>query len=290
MHRAFDLDKPADNAPLVADESLAPPSNQPSPWLQIYTSKNFQWNRYDLPIHSLPPALEGFRILHLTDVHLRPTWRPVYDELFARIDRDPPDIILFSGDVIEHQMNHRPSLPIVERFLHGLHSRLGTWMTLGNHDGDLLGPHVESFGAQFINGKYVQSEDAGRDNATIELIGVPGVARADATEGFLRRLPPRAANSLRITLSHFPDTLCELLSPAVQTDIILAGHTHGGQICLPGGLPIIRHTSLPRKYVTGVHRFGNTWLVVGRGFGFATWQIRLFCPAEVIELRLAGRH
>lgn len=285
MHGALNRDKPAD-APLVAHESLAPLHTQPSPWLQVCTSMDFQWNQYDLPIRSLPPALEGFRILHLTDVHLRATWRRVYDELFARIDRDPPDIILFSGDVIEHQFNHRPSLPVAQRFLQGLHSRLGTWVTLGNHDGDLLGPHIEPFGARFINGKFVRLADAARDDATIELIGVPGVARADVSDGLLRRIPPRAPNSLRITLSHFPDTLRDLLSPGVQTDIILSGHTHGGQICLPGGVPIIRHTALPRKYVTGVHRFADTWMVIGRGFGFATWQIRLFCSAEVIELKL----
>ncbi|CAN5443478.1 hypothetical protein BH09PLA1_BH09PLA1_34830 [soil metagenome] len=273
--------------PPVADESLAPPDGQPWPWVQIYSSKNFQWNRYDLPIRSLPPALEGFRILHLTDVHLRQSWRAVYDELFARIDRDPPDIILFSGDVIEHQFNHRPSLAIAERFLHGLHARLGTWVTLGNHDGDLLGPHIERFGARFINGRFAALQDDARGGATIELLGVPGVARSDANEGFLSQVPPRSGDSLRIALSHFPDTLAPLATSHARPDIILSGHTHGGQICLPGGVPIIRHTALPARYVSGIHRFGDTWLVVSRGFGFATWQIRLFCPAEVIELRLS---
>jgi hypothetical protein len=52
------------------------------------------------------------------------------------------------------------------------------------------------------------------------------------------------------------------------------------------GIPIIKHTALPRRLVTGVHRFDKTWLVIGRGLGFATWQIRMFCPAEVIELQL----
>jgi predicted MPP superfamily phosphohydrolase len=285
MHRAIERDKAAGGS-LVADESLAPLHPQPAPWIQVYTSTNFQWNQYDLPIRSLPAALDGFRILHLTDIHLRPTWRGVYDELFARIDRDPPDIILFSGDVIEHQMDHRPSLPIMQRFLQGLHSRLGTWVTLGNHDGDLLGPHIEPFGARLVNGSFVRFEDTGRDNATIELIGVPGVARDDIANGLLCHIPPRAPDSLRIALSHFPDTLRDLLAPNIQPDIILAGHTHGGQICLPRGVPIIRHTKLPKQYVTGVHRFDATWLIVGRGFGFATWQVRMFCPAEVIELRL----
>ncbi len=272
-----------------SDESLPPPRGQPHPWIQLYTSKHFQWNRYDLPIRSLAPALEGFRILHLTDVHVRPTWRRVYDELFERIDRDPPDIILFSGDVIEHQFNHRPSLATAERFLRGLHARLGTWVTIGNHDGDLIGPHIERFGARSLHGRFVRLQDGTRDNATIELLGVPSVGRSDANEGFLRRIPQRAPEALRIVLSHFPDALPQIIAPELQPNIILAGHTHGGQICLPGGVPIIRHTTLPARYITGLHRFGDTWLVIGRGFGFATWQIRTFCPAEVIELTLRRR-
>jgi uncharacterized protein len=271
---------------IVADESLTPPTGQPSPWLQVYTSHNFQWNCYELPIANLNPALEGFCILHLTDVHLRPTWRKVHDELFARIDRDPPDIILFSGDVIEHQFDHRPSLATTERFLRSLNSRLDTWVTIGNHDGDLLGPHIERFGAHFINGQFVRFQDVARHNAPIELIGVPSVARDDVTDGFLYRVPAREPGALRIAMSHFPDVFDHLLAPHIAPDLILSGHTHGGQICLPGRVPIIKHTALPRRYVTGVHRFGHTWLVIGRGFGFAKWQIRMFCPAEVIELVL----
>jgi predicted MPP superfamily phosphohydrolase len=67
---------------------------------------------------------------------------------------------------------------------------------------------------------------------------------------------------------------------------MLAGHTHGGQACLPGGIPIIRHDTLPRRYCRGVNRLFDTWLVVSRGMGFATRQFRVFCPAEVVELVL----
>jgi predicted MPP superfamily phosphohydrolase len=163
---------------------------------------------------------------------------------------------------------------------------LGTWVTIGNHDGDLLAPHIERFGAHQLHGKFVRVEDHARRDAPIELIGVPSVARLDIEDGFLLRIPPRTDMALRIVLSHFPDVIDHLLSPRIAPDLILSGHTHGGQICLPGGIPIIKHTALPRRLVTGVHRFDKTWLVIGRGLGFATWQIRMFCPAEVIELQL----
>jgi uncharacterized protein len=73
-----------------------------------------------------------------------------------------------------------------------------------------------------------------------------------------------------------------VLSP----DLILSGHTHGGQVCLPGGYPLITHDALPRAYASGVHRIGQSWLVVSRGMGFAQFCLRLFCPAETLEIRL----
>jgi predicted MPP superfamily phosphohydrolase len=68
--------------------------------------------------------------------------------------------------------------------------------------------------------------------------------------------------------------------------LFLAGHTHGGQVCFPGKVPIIRHDSLASRLVSGIHRYHDTWLVVTRGLGFSSYPIRLFCPAEVIELTL----
>ena len=54
-----------------------------------------------------------------------------------------------------------------------------------------------------------------------------------------------------------------------------------------GGYPLMTHDSLPKRMSQGVHRTHGTWLIVGRGFGFSTWPFRLFCPAEVIEVRFA---
>ncbi|MGH9372982.1 MAG: hypothetical protein ACRD15_15780, partial [Vicinamibacterales bacterium] len=113
----------------------------------------------------------------------------------------------------------------------------------------------------------------------------PGVHREDLDVEFLRSIPSRRAGGVRICLSHFPDLVrrTDFLAP----DLFLAGHTHGGQICLPGRLPIIRHDTLPRHQCTGVHQIGQTWLVVNRGLGFSGLPFRAFCPAEVIEIRLA---
>jgi hypothetical protein len=87
-------------------------------------------------------------------------------------------------------------------------------------------------------------------------------------------------------MQHYPDQIrrVEMLHP----DLVLAGHTHGGQICLPGGIPILKHDSLPVKYCQGLHRWKSSWLHVGRGFGFSSIAVRSFCPPQVVELKLVG--
>ena len=88
----------------------------------------------------------------------------------------------------------------------------------------------------------------------------------------------------RIVLCHFPD-----LFPAarhLEPDLYLAGHTHGGQVCLPGGFPLLTHDRVPRRFCKGIHRIDKTWFIVSRGLGFSGPPIRLFCPAEAMELTL----
>jgi predicted MPP superfamily phosphohydrolase len=101
---------------------------------------------------------------------------------------------------------------------------------------------------------------------------------------FVNSIPARRSGALRIVLSHFPDQL--LRTRSLAPDLFLAGHTHGGQICLPGGWPILRHDSLPRRLCKGIHQVEKTWLVVGRGLGTTNLHIRLFCPPEVLEIQL----
>lgn len=250
-------------------------------WLQLGTLPALEWNRIELPVPGLSPALEGIRILHLTDFHLRKRWYPAFDELLAGIERDPPDLLLSTGDYVENKKNFRPALPLVLRLIAGLRARLGCFGIIGNHDGPRLAPELNGTNLTMIVGerRVVDAEGAG-----IELIGIPGVKRKNLDPAFIPSLPPRQPGVLRIVLSHFPDHLKRAKS--LEADLFLAGHTHGGQVCLPGGIPIIKHDSLPRRLCTGTHRVGPTWLVVNRGMGFSGLPVRAFCPPEAIELVL----
>ena len=271
---------------LAAPPSAASPTIQKlreGPWLQIRYPDGFEWNRITLPIPNLRPPLADLRILHLTDLHLRPGWGASFDELIHRVKADPPDLILFTGDLIEHHFDPRPTYQTAGRLVSALPSRYGKFAILGNHDGDLLGPVLEGWGLNLINGR---TKRLSIDGAAVDLVGLPGVHRRDLTDEFLHRVPARQPGSLRIVLSHYPDAVRRIAG--LHADLVLAGHTHGGQICLPNGFPMMTHDSLPKRMCKGVHRTRGLWLIVGRGFGFSTWPVRLFCPAEVIEVRFTA--
>ena len=252
------------------------------PWLQLLDTAGFEWNRLTVAIDDLPPALHGLRLLHLSDLHLRPRWRRAYDELVQGIDANPPDLILVTGDFVEHRMNFRRTLPTLERLVNRLRSRLGTFAILGNHDGDLLGPRLLDWGVRLVSGRTARLE---APDATLEIVGIPSVSRLDPVHAFVESVKPRGPGVPRIVLAHFPDSIHKL--GPLGADLILAGHTHGGQCCLPGGFPLVTHDSLPRRMSRGVHELpGGALLVVSRGLGFATMPLRVLCPAEVIEIRL----
>ena len=258
-----------------------------SPWLQIGAIRKYVWSRHRVPIKRLPPGLEGFRLIQLSDLHLcENRWHPGLDRVIEEIRRDAPDLICITGDFIDDRHDPRPAAALVERFVTQLQARMGVYAVLGNHDGDLLGPRLPGWGVRLMTGEHLTLPAAGDDGA-IELIGLAGVHREDLfVETLAARLPEKRGDAARIVLSHYPDALSR--ATALDADVFLAGHTHGGQICLPGGVPMLTHDALPRKLSRGLHRIGTTWLSVSRGMGYTNQAVRLFAPAEVVELTLTA--
>jgi hypothetical protein len=256
-------------------------SDGPGPRLQLFSAKGFEWIDAQLPIPGLPQELEGFRILHLSDFHARPVWDKAYDDLISRTNAHPPDLIAFTGDFVEDKHDHRRVLPIIRKLLNSLTSRLGGVTILGNHDGDLLGPPLASLNLTLVDHRCLSLHSG---SATLELIGIAGVERSDFDPLFLHSLGPKKPNTVRVALSHYPDLIRR--TRFLDVDVFLAGHTHGGQVCFPGKIPVVRHDSLPPKFIGGINRYHDTWLVVNRGLGFSSIPVRINCPAEVIEITL----
>ncbi|MBC7783236.1 MAG: metallophosphoesterase [Burkholderiales bacterium] len=273
---------------MINSATTLPEPHAPSnwPWVEIGRLRRLQRQRYELPIRDLHPKLAGLRILHLSDIHIGRTWMPAWDGLLAWVQRDPPDVICITGDLVDNKFDHRPAIPLLEKFAAGLRSRLGVYVILGNHDTELLPLRAPNLPWRLLCNESVQLRD---EDVVLELIGLHGVHPQDVSSDVLERLLPIRStidgeSRVRIVLSHYPAHALPLARSGA--DIVLAGHTHGGQVCLPGGVPIITHDYLPRRFARGAHRIGETWLITSRGCGFSKLPIRVFCPAETIEIVL----
>jgi predicted MPP superfamily phosphohydrolase len=275
VDKGLQAEKPPQARPPRAEISRP----QKGPWLQLFSPAGFEWNTARLEVPDVAPALRGLRIVQLTDIHLTTKWWPAYDQIIERLRSDPPDLLLITGDFVWQKWDNRAAMPIMRRFVTQLSSRFGIFAVLGNHDGDQVGPYVAATNVDLIEGQVRTIEVRGEK---IELIGVPGASRTDLIDDLLEELEPHARPALRIALAHYPDTFYRI-APA-KPDLFFAGHTHGGQICLPGGWPPITHDSLPRQFAKGIHRIHDSWFIVSRGLGYTNIPVRIFCPSEVIEV------
>lgn len=250
----------------------------PGPWLCMGLPNALEWKRVQVPIPGLNPQLAGTRILHLSDLHMRRRWGCGYDALIDRIKAARPDLLVITGDFVEDKRDYRPAWPMVRRLIEPLQAKWGIYGVLGNHDSEMLGVHLADLGVHLIEGQRVMVGDG------LELLGFPGIERSDLDPQFIHSLPHPTPGTVRIALCHYPD-LFDDISP-VKPNLYLCGHTHGGQICLPGGWPLVTHSQGARRYARGIHRRGQTWFIVNRGLGAGKVPVRLFCPPEIIEIEL----
>jgi uncharacterized protein len=255
------------------------------PAVQYRSLAGFEWNRVELTIPDLAPALEGVRLIHLSDLHLRRSFPAELDQVIERVNANPPAMVLFTGDLVDDKRDPRTALPAVERLIKSLKPTGGIFAVPGNHDGDLLTPRLNAWGVRVLLHERIEVPVNG---AKIELIGLPGADRVDLDERFLHTLPPPSAGVPRVVLSHYPDLIRQ--TRGLNVDLYLAGHTHGGQICLPNGWALMTHDTLPRRMCKGAHEVEGTCLIVNRGFGFTTIPLRVFCPAEVVEVKFVTGH
>jgi uncharacterized protein len=235
----------------------------------------------ELSLPGLPSELAGLRIAHLSDFHLgipSPGTRAVehaVDWVAAR----RPDLVVITGDLLAR--------PAGAGRLRGLIERLPpVYAVLGNHDyADSRDPFSKPVGEVDLGPGTLLSDDA----VTVELRGrrVQIVGVDPRTYMRLAARPWELADpaaDLRILLSHFPRVIDRI--PAGSFDLVLSGHTHDGQICLPypGGKLRLAHPRAP--YNRGVYRRPSSVLHVSAGLGTTFVPFRFFARPEATELLL----
>ncbi len=229
----------------------------------------------ELRIVGLPRALDGLRIGLITDIHVSPTVPDEDVRTAVRLLAEArPDLVALGGDYVTDFDTTR-AVPAAEMLAPLANAPLGALAVLGNHDDDRVVP------AALVSRGFTVLRDA-RTRLTIrgEAVDIAGLRYWTRRVGDVAAVL-RGAGPTTFLLAHDPRRLRE--AAALDVQLVLAGHTHGGQVVLPG-LGAIAARRFP--VVAGPATEGNCTLFVSRGVGTVVAPVRINCPPEVSVLTL----
>jgi len=251
----------------------------------LFESQWVELRDVDVPIGGLPEELDGLTIVHLSDFHLGTI--SLNGRTLERAVRwageKPCDLVALTGDLLSRQRGDRQ----LRSAIAALEPRYGTYAVLGNHDVDVTrdpfstptdASGVEAEGAVLLEDESVVVEIDGRK---VQIAG--GDPRRGWKERRLEKLADPTGD-LRLLLFHFPDVVHYL--PPGAFDLVLAGHLHGGQICLPTPRGKVRLEHLRAPHWEGVHRTAAGTLHVSRGLGTSFVPFRFLARPEATRLML----
>jgi hypothetical protein len=234
--------------------------------------------RRPIYLRRLPKSMEGLRIVHLSDLHLGPLTSEA--QLLRAIDTANslnPDIVALTGDYISHERQYAaPCAEIVGR----LRARFGVYAVLGNHDhwtdAALITDLFRAEGIKVLINEGMRFE---KDGQAFWLAGVNDTMVG--LEDISLAMAGSSENEMKLLLAHNPIILRRAARAGI--DLVLSGHTHGGQVALRADRAGGRSR---RRVLNGLGRQGNTQIYVTRGLGTVILPIRYGCPPEVSLLEL----
>ncbi len=241
----------------------------------------------DLAFADLPAAFDGYRILQISDPHFD-ALAGVAEAIRARVAGVPVDLCVFTGDYRAAEsgaFRQRSILAPMAAIVAEVAAADGCLAVLGNHDcHEMVEPLEESVGVRVLVNEQVL---VARGGESLALLGFDDPYRfyTASSRRFAASLAPDAGGPFRIMLVHTPDLADE--AARLGCALYLCGHTHGGQICLPGGRPIIQHLHKETRLGRGLWRRRQMVGYTSPGAGVAgSLPIRVFAPAEVTLFRL----
>jgi predicted MPP superfamily phosphohydrolase len=237
------------------------------------------------------PKLKGarrpVRVVHISDLHCDPEPR-LEERLPDLVAAERPDLIVFTGDSI----NEPEGLPVLRKLLPRLAAIAPTYAVRGNWDTAFWRREqlFEGTGVFELKKEAARLDVAG---TSIWVAGAPFAALADPPDGVrsgienaLKGVPPEA---FALFLYHTPDVILEA-AETNRVDLYCAGHTHGGQVALPVYGALVTLSKFGKKYESGLHREGSTWLYVTRGVGMEGGpapRVRFFARPEITVIELS---
>lgn len=232
----------------------------------------------DIHLPGLASEIDGLRIGHVSDLHAdvpRRHHRAVIEALRSA----DMDLVVLTGDYMTRRGRETNPSELVREICRHVAPPHGIYGVYGNHDSAVLSEELKPLPIQWLINRA-----AAPTALPLEILGLDflNFGRCDAPA----LLPDRAAASgaalprrTTILLCHFPNYLP--IASDMGVDLMLCGHTHGGQCRLPGGRALINSTDLPLRLTSGLLRHRDTLCVVSRGLGEVHMPMRVFCPRHI---------
>jgi predicted MPP superfamily phosphohydrolase len=237
----------------------------------VYEPADLEIVRKAIQIRGLPARLDGIRMAQISDLHMNQV-DDIHTRMVEHVQALKPDVIVVTGDLVDSRL----AVSDMQNLLGYLDAPLGIWAVPGNWDHtseaiDDLKSALPSARVKFLINQSQAIDDG------LWMVGVddPASAHDDLNEA-ISNVP---AEVHRLLLAHSPDIVPNL---AGQTfDLILSGHTHGGQINLPFLNGAWLKDGPARKYIKGMFQVDGSPLYVNRGIGMTTLPIRIQCRPEI---------
>jgi hypothetical protein len=241
--------------------------------------------RVDLDVYctDLPPEFDGFRLLHISDPHFD-LCDGLTEAICAAVADSPADVCVMTGDYrAEVRGPYQQVIPALASVLSVVQTPAGVWATLGNHDCVDMARPIEDLGiGLLVNEATVLRRGAAR----LRLVGLDDVHcfHTPLADEALATHAPNQDGVWSIALVHSPDMAT--VASRHGYGLYLCGHTHGGQVCLPGGYAPLSHLDSHRHLVRGAWRVGRMHGYTSCGAGASSVPLRYFTRSEVTRLTL----
>jgi predicted MPP superfamily phosphohydrolase len=233
-----------------------------------------QVTRNVVPIRGLPEVLNGFTLLHLTDLHAD-TSENAMRALPQALNGLSYDLCVVTGDFRGRTFGPFARTVEIVRDV-AVAIRVPMLGVLGNHDTARIVPDLEAIGIRMLMNEAVAVERGG-ERLWVAGVDDPHYYRTDDISAAVSRVP---AGEPVVLLAHSTERFAAAIGAGVG--LMLCGHTHGGQICLPGSIPILTSTMMPRWLASGPWRHGGMHGYTSRGVGTSSVDARFNCPPEVV--------